>query len=112
VLLFSGIAIVYILRVNMSVAVDAMTVQMNWSESQENLVLSSFYWGYALGQIPSTKLANRYGFKLFFGLSILLPSLLTLLVPLACATNFTLLLLLRAAIGLCEVCVYLSFKPK
>lgn len=100
--LCSGIVIVYCLRVNMSVAAQLMRSELKWTEAQKGLVLSSFYWGYALGQIPSSKFAQFYGAKRLFGFSILIPSLLTLLVPMACRYSFTLALCIRALIGLTE----------
>lgn len=74
---------VYILRVNISVAAQNMRDELDWSENQKGLVLvsrpltstldlidaqSSFYWGYALGQIPASRLVQMYGAKWVFGL--------------------------------------------
>eukprot|EP01031_Cornospumella_fuschlensis_P048333 gene48333-59192_t len=101
-LLFSGVLVVYTLRVNISVAAQDMRDELNWSEGEKGLVLSSFYWGYALGQIPSSRFVQMYGAKWIFGLSILVPSILTLFVPLACRGSFGLALFIRALIGLCE----------
>ena len=110
----SGILVVYTLRVNMSVAVEKISDDIGWSDSEKGLALSSFYWGYALGQIPGGRLANRHGAKKIFGLSILVPSILTLFVPIACRTHFALVLLLRALIGLTEAasfpCLYHFFS--
>eukprot|EP01038_Epipyxis_sp_PR26KG_P017930 gene17930-25087_t len=78
-LMFSGITIVYILRVNMSVAAQRMRDDFDWSETQKGLVLSSFYWGYAAGLLPSSRLTQIYGAKWIFGLSVLIPSALTML---------------------------------
>ena len=44
----------------------------------------------------------RIGAKWLFGLSILIPSVLTLLVPAACRDSFPAALAIRALIGLCE----------
>eukprot|EP01031_Cornospumella_fuschlensis_P039369 gene39369-47922_t len=101
-LLFTGILVVFTLRVNMSVAATDMQDELNWSEARKGLMLSAFYWGYAIGQIPSSRMVQLYGAKVIFGLSILLPSLLTLLMPVACKNSFGLALFIRALIGLCE----------
>lgn len=97
----------------MSVAVSEIAEDRNWSDSDKGLALSAFYWGYALGQIPGGRLANRYGAKNIFGLSVFIPSVLTLLVPIAIRTHFGLVLLLRALIGLTEAasfpCMYHFF---
>jgi MFS transporter, ACS family, solute carrier family 17 (sodium-dependent inorganic phosphate cotransporter), other len=52
-LLASGIAINYMLRVNISVAAVKMEESLGWTSTQKGLVFSSFYIGYALGQMPS-----------------------------------------------------------
>jgi len=101
-LLNSGIIIVYCLRVNMSIGVQDMRDELNWSESEKGYVLSAFYWGYAIGAIPASGIAQKYGAKLVFGLSILIPSLLTLLVPVACRTSLYLALICRSVLGLFE----------
>lgn len=79
-----------------------MKDELNWSEKEKGYVLSSFYWGYACGQLPSSLFAQRFGAKHIFGLSVLVPSVLTLLVPLACKSSFAGALLLRALIGFSE----------
>ena len=37
------------------VAINKMVDDLNWSESQKGFVLSSFYIGYAIGQMPSNR---------------------------------------------------------
>lgn len=103
-LLFSGITIVYTLRVNMSVAVTAMQDELGWTEEQKGLSLSSFYWGYSFGQIPiSFCLLNGYvSGKTAFGVSVLVPSILTALVPLAARYSFFCCVLMRVLIGMIE----------
>ena len=101
-MLSSGVVVVYTLRVNMSVAAPQMKVDLNWTEVQKGYVLSSFYWGYALGQLPASFYAQKFGSKTLFGLSILIPSFLTLLVPVACRYHFSLALFIRMAIGFFE----------
>ena len=99
--MFSGTAVAYTMRVNVSVAVDAMKDELSWSLSDQGLILSSFFWGYALGQIPGGRLAHRYGAKRVFAMSIFFPAVLTLLFPAACELSFGLALTLRALTGLC-----------
>jgi len=86
----------------MSVAAQDMRDELNWSETEKGLVLSAFYWGYALGQIPASRLAAIYGAKVLYGLSVLIPSIITLLVPAACRTSFGWALFSRAILGLFE----------
>lgn len=76
VLLFFGLTVAYALRVNLSVAIVAMTDNStnpdfetyNWDN--KGVVLSSFFFGYVVTQVPSGQLAHRFGAKylLFFGL--------------------------------------------
>jgi MFS transporter, ACS family, solute carrier family 17 (sodium-dependent inorganic phosphate cotransporter), other len=101
-LLNSGILIAYCLRVSISVAAQDMREELDWSETQKGLVLSAFYWGYALGQIPSSRFAALYGAKKLFGLSVVIPSIITLFVPAACRSSFGLALFSRAFLGLIE----------
>ena len=57
--LCSGLCVNYTLRVNMSIAVDGLAEELGWSENDQGIMLSSFYWGYTLGQIPAGRLAHR-----------------------------------------------------
>lgn len=69
--------------------------------SEKGLLLSSFFWGYVIGQVPGSLLAQRFGGKLVFGLGVFLPTLLTFITPL-CAHNIHLLYAVRALTGLTE----------
>lgn len=80
-MLVSGIAIAYTMRVNISVAAVEMESSLGWDESDKGLIFSSFYVGYAIGQIPSAFMTHWYGAKYLFGLSILLCSFFTLWFP-------------------------------
>jgi MFS family permease len=73
---------------------------LGWSQSQKGTVLSAFFWGYSLGQVPASRLAQIYGAKTTFGLAIFIPSILTLLVPWACRHSFEATLVIRVLIGL------------
>ena len=99
-----GIFIVYTLRVNISVAVVKMGPDLGWTEVEESLVLSAFYWGYVAGQIPTAMILQRDLVKCttVFVLSIFLPSFLTIIVPWAAKAELPLTLLMRCAIGLFE----------
>lgn len=43
ILLFFGVAILYFLRVNMSVAVQQIIIDLNWTETEKGLVLVRIY---------------------------------------------------------------------
>jgi MFS family permease len=99
-MLVSGVAIAYSLRVNISVAAVSMESSLGWESSYKGLILSSFYVGYAIGQIPSAFMTHWYGAKHLFGMSIMLSSLLTMLFPMIIKFNFFLGLVWRMGIGL------------
>jgi len=114
-LLGSGTLVGYCLRVNISSAVSTMKVVFNWTESQRGLILSSFFWGYTLGQIPiSIYMKKHHEAKLIYGLAIFLPSILTMFVPAAAHTSFELTLFIRSLIGFLQSatfpCIY-HFLP-
>jgi len=66
-------------------------------------VLSSFFYGYIITQIPGGWLAAKYGGKNLFGCGILMTALFTLITPPAARTNVYLLSAVRMAEGLFEV---------
>lgn len=99
-LLASATFVVYNLRVCISVAVLEMEDDLNWSNSQTGLVLSSFYWGYAAGQLPSGWLIQEHGAKQLLGISVFMPALLTLLIPAVSQASFGGLLVLCTLRGL------------
>ena len=68
------------------------------------IVLSSFFYGYIITQLPGGFLALKCGGKNLFGLGILSTAVLTLLTPVAARASVGLLVALRVVIGLCEVC--------
>jgi MFS family permease len=127
-----GLALVYAMRCNLSVAAQSMQDQFGWSEPTKGWVLSAFFVGYFFGQVPGGWLATRYGGKWVFGVGVLVTAVLTLALPVAtCGTllcplnttnatnasslaswtepahahessNLTALVLVRILMGLCE----------
>lgn len=98
----------YIDRVNISVAAVAMKEEFGWSEATKGIVLSSFYLGYMLFQVPSGWLASRIGGKLILGAAVVWWSLFTMLTPIAAMISLPLLLATRVAMGLGEAAMYPS----
>ncbi|KRF79997.1 putative inorganic phosphate cotransporter isoform X1 [Drosophila virilis] len=117
-LFFFALAVAYAQRVNLSVAVVAMTdaaeanphfPEYKWPEKTKSLLLSSFFWGYVLTQVPSGQLARKFGGKitLLTGLSIC--SVLNILTPLfAKLGGWQLVCALRVVEGLCQGVVFPS----
>merc|ERR1719433_367592 len=83
VMVFLGIFFVYCARVNLSVAIEPMSCEFNWSSKTQGLVLSSFFWGYIVMQVPGGWLASTpLGAKTIFGISVIGTAVMTMLVPL------------------------------
>lgn len=53
----------------------------DWSQEQQGIILSSFYWGYVITQIPGALLSQRFGGKPVFFWSILLSAFCTIVTP-------------------------------
>ena len=66
-------------------------------------ILSSFFYGYILTQIPGGYLAGRYGSRHVIGVGLLVTSILTILTPFAAELHVGALMALRAVEGLFEV---------
>lgn len=93
-LLFLAIAVNFACRYNISVSLVAMTdknttnpnfEEFKWNGNEKSYILSSFFWGYVISQIPGAYAARRFGVKntIFFG--TFLTSILGCSVPF-CAT--------------------------
>ncbi|KAK7264852.1 hypothetical protein RJT34_32465 [Clitoria ternatea] len=69
-------------KVNLSVAIIPMSHQFGWNSSTAGLVQSSFFWGYALSQLPGGWLARIFGGRNVLEVGVLIWSVATALVPL------------------------------
>jgi MFS transporter, ACS family, solute carrier family 17 (sodium-dependent inorganic phosphate cotransporter), other len=96
----------YIDRVNISVAILPMQQAFGWSETIKGFVLSSFFIGYLLFQIPAGYLANRLGGKIVLGFSVVWWSLFTVLTPVAAAMSLPVLIAARIALGAGEAAMF------
>ncbi|CAG5124437.1 unnamed protein product [Candidula unifasciata] len=118
---FLGFANLYSLRVNLSVALVAMTTNrtfsfndtvynsgpdFKWNAYMKGQILASFFYGYIVTQLPGGFLANRYGGKYFFGIGIFATALLTLLTPLLTTWSPYMLIACRVFEGLFEGVTY------
>jgi MFS family permease len=74
-----------------------------WDEFIQGLILSSFYWGYIVTQLPGGRLAEVFGPKHVLSVSLLGTALVTMFVPLATKFHYALVIMLRIAMGLLEV---------
>ena len=118
-----GLILDYGLRVSMSVAAEkpsaakraagsstaTMYTDFNWDDLEQGYVLSSFYIGYTISQIPGALFcaANpRIGPRktVMWGLGG--AAVFSLLTPVVAAARLELLVVVRALCGLCEGVVY------
>ncbi|WAR04025.1 S17A5-like protein [Mya arenaria] len=60
---------------------SAETAEFKWSKKTQSLILSGFFYGFMVTQVPGGWMASRFGGKIVIGLSMALASLCTLLIP-------------------------------
>ncbi|CAF0904123.1 unnamed protein product [Rotaria sordida] len=126
---FLGFICLYMLRVNLSVAIVAMTIprnlknesveacpsnindssstptkhdQFDWNPRTQGFILGAFFYGYTISQFIGGILAERYGAKWIFGCGLLIAGILTLLTPIAARTHIGFLIAIRILIGIFE----------
>lgn len=82
-LLFLGWCLSYLDRMAMNVGIVEIAKDFNLSPSVMGVVLSSFFAGYAIMQLPGGWLADKFGSRKVIALAILLWSLFTVLTGMA-----------------------------
>jgi ACS family glucarate transporter-like MFS transporter len=105
-MMWAAIAINYIDRTVLSAAAPRIQSEFHLSPVQMGVVLSAFFWSYALLQLPAGFLADRFGQKKTLGLAVLWWSLATAVTGFA--TGFKSLIGLRVALGVGEAAAYPS----
>ncbi|ESW27076.1 hypothetical protein PHAVU_003G171700 [Phaseolus vulgaris] len=88
-------------KVNLSIAIIPMSHQFGWNSTTAGLVQSSFFWGYALSQLPGGWLAKIFGGGTVLEVGVLIWSVATALVP-SLAGYMPGLLLSRVLVGIGE----------
>ena len=83
ILFFSSNLICYMDRINISVTAPVIMEELGWDEAALGIILSSFFLGYTLLQIPGGWLADRYGGKKILSFGVIWWSLFTMITPLA-----------------------------
>jgi len=105
-LMWAAIAINYIDRTVLSVAAPHIQSEFHLSSVELGVVMSAFFWSYALLQLPAGMLADRFGQKKVLGFAVLWWSLATAMTGLA--KGFVSLVTLRVALGAGEAGAYPS----
>ncbi|KAL3272619.1 hypothetical protein HHI36_014086 [Cryptolaemus montrouzieri] len=88
-ILFFGGLIAFTIRTSLSVAIVAMiqkdppfpNIKTYPDWKNKDVILSSFFWGYVILQIPAGLIGFKYGPKYILGTSFTIASIFTLLVP-------------------------------
>ena len=94
------VAINYVDRASLSVAMPTISQEFGIDAAAQGILLSSFFWTYALMQIPGGWLADKYGPRpVIAGATILWGAFQALA---AVATGFLSLLIARLALGFTE----------
>lgn len=101
---FVNVVINYMDRSNISVAAPFISDEFNLSSIQLGLIFSAFGWTYAALQIPGGIMADRFGPRIVYTVSLVMWSAVTLLQGFA--KGFGALLGLRMAIGVFEAPSY------
>ncbi len=101
---FVNVVINYMDRSNISVAGTLISKELHLSTIQMGYVFSAFGWTYATLQIPGGILADRYGIRKLYAITLIAWSLATF--GLGLVTGFISLMFLRVLIGAFEAPSY------
>jgi ACS family sodium-dependent inorganic phosphate cotransporter len=101
-LCFAAVFICYVDRVNISLAIGAMANEFGWDKTTSGWVMSSFFVGYLLTQVPGGWLAGKLGGKWVLAGGVLLWSLFTALTPPAAYAGMAVLIATRIGMGMGE----------
>ncbi|PSC75289.1 putative anion transporter 5 [Micractinium conductrix] len=91
----------YVERVGFSIAFTAMAGEANVDEGVKGTVLSAFYWGYALSQVPGGWAAQRWGGERMLTFSFAAWSLAVLATP-GSAASIHAVVAARVSVGLAQ----------
>ncbi|KWO42466.1 hypothetical protein WT97_02240 [Burkholderia sp. MSMB1459WGS] len=105
-LMWAAIAINYIDRTVLSAAAPKIQSEFHLDAIQMGIIMSAFFWSYALLQLPAGLLADRFGQKKVLGFAVLWWSVATAMTGLA--SGFRSLVALRVALGVGEAGAYPS----
>jgi ACS family D-galactonate transporter-like MFS transporter len=108
ILLALSICINYIDRTTLSVAAPRLATELALDPKQMGVLLSCFFWTYALCQIPAGWLVDRYDVRWVFGAGFLLWSGATFATGFS--SGFGILLVCRLLLGMGESVAYPSYS--
>lgn len=100
VLIFFGIVISYVDRGNLGIAAPSIMKEFGFNPASMGLLLSAFFWTYAVFQIPAGSLVDRFGIRVLYAGAFGLWSLAS--AAIGFTTGLLDILLLRMLLGLAE----------
>ncbi|CAH2218378.1 jg14050 [Pararge aegeria aegeria] len=84
-------------------------VHFDWDHQKKTVILSSFFWGYVILQIPGGELAKRLGGKILITISIVVNSLISFVLPISAVIGgWKFVIFWRVLQGLTQAFVYPS----
>ncbi|WP_433430162.1 MFS transporter [Nonomuraea sp. CA-141351] len=95
-----GLAIAYLDRSSLSVASTYMQQELGFDQTTKGILLSSFFWSYAIFQLPSGWLLDRFGPRVIYPIAVVWWSVWT--AATALAHGFGTLLITRLGLGIGE----------
>ncbi|CAK8672204.1 unnamed protein product [Clavelina lepadiformis] len=102
----NNLNLVIVTMVNTTEQNQTQSGTFNWDSKQQGLLLGSYFYGYAAGNIPGGWMAGKYGFRKVFGVSLLISAIFSVLTPPAAYANFYLAVMCRALLGLFQGGLY------
>ncbi|HEY3439505.1 MAG TPA: MFS transporter [Paludibaculum sp.] len=99
-LIFAGILISYIDRGNLGIAAPSIMREFAFQPSMMGVLLSAFFWTYAIFQMPAGAIVDRFGIRIVYAAAFVLWSLASAAIGLS--RGLTDILLLRLLLGLAE----------
>lgn len=93
-------------RTVISMAVIDMGAELGWVLADKSLVLSCFFYGYVLSQLPAGFLAQRWGEQRILGIACGLWSTLTALTPVAARVSLNAVIVCRVLQGVASGVVF------
>ena len=99
-LIFTGILISYVDRGNLSIAAASMMHDFSFSPAAMGMLLSGFFWTYALFQMPAGVIVDRFGIRRVYAGAFLVWSLASAAIALSRGASD--ILAMRLVLGMAE----------
>jgi MFS family permease len=93
------------------ITTDSGDVIFCWSERDKGWLLGGYFYGYIILQIFGGSLAEKFGSKIVLGVSTIICSILTLIIPIASMENIWLVFAIRVCQGLAAGVTFPSLPP-